>query len=995
MFTGLRDSYALLTLIALLPGAISWWSGRRLARLVDDPALPELLAAHEKHNGWMLVIAMAVFGVIAPWTFFALAFPLIFAGLIAAAYPLRRVLYHETWSFWSYLCFYPRLIAGMFGFWIVLMAMPGLAALAGKWDWLAAGGLAGVLVLWSMHSVDLVRLCLRTRPIGEGEFLSRCRALADACGVPQPRFERIELGGGVIANALALPSLRTSSVLFTDTVLDGFDQQELLAICAHELAHFEHYNPAHLRRLRLVTYVLIAVGAVAAPLLRIAGLDAVSLPIVVGFGTFLIALAIQLRGRQRQETACDLRAVELTGDADALVRGLTKLYTIARIPRRIEQLTDRAATHPSLARRIRDIRKAAGAAPVALDGEHAFTSADGRTVVTFDDAEVRWVERDAVTHSLGYSDLTELRVEAKRGRGSRLVALGAGARRWDMLLAGPDVARLQAVLDVVDGRLADPPRPRTVPSVIQGVVILTAASMVLALSQIAVAFVALLALLKPSVPLLVGAGVAALTAAGLVLRDHPGVICATLMSLPLAVTGLLLLAFAWAHRHDARQGLRPYITLLGVLAALAVVALTMSGLNVVRLHLSARSMTSAIVLLGAFAGALACSKVRRVRLNGAAVGAVALVVAVAASPTFLYLVAADPFLVHGPPLDWVPVGSAAAAEFAVPPGTSRIDLSPNGRYVAAYREADDDDEAPTFQVGRTGETLTSVAADDVAFVDDNRLLVVEAGSGGVTLKVLGLGSSLDVIWQQFVEDVVVPSFSLDRATGGWRVMGRRDDRSFVRVEGVLGTSGVQRRRWPAEDTFGGYARAVTTAGSDMLVFETRYDSGPLARVIPWQWTWGLVQPFNPVSRFTAIGDGGRRRFGESMLDVDCMADVLPGDGLVCSVHDGTRTHIVRIAARTGNVEGIGWLDGRFYSDQNVVRGWLTGWAGAAGAVAIRLTTGEVLQLPDSAGAVSSLSVAGDRLAAVTLGDGHFTVRVYPLPPDTRTPETMRAQRSPY
>jgi hypothetical protein len=311
--------------------------------------------------------------------------------------------------------------------------------------------------------------------------------------------------------------------------------------------------------------------------------------------------------------------------------------------------------------------------------------------------------------------------------------------------------------------------------------------------------------------------------------------------------------------------------------------------------------------------------------------------------------------------------------------------------VAAYRDSDDDDHASTFQVGRTGETLTSMAADDVAFVDDNRLLVVESGSGGVTLRVLGLGSSLDVIWQQFVEDVVVPSLSLNRATGGWRVMGRRDDRSFVRVEGVLGTSGVQRRRWPAEDTFGGYARAVTTAGSDMLVFETRYDSGPLARVIPWQWTWGLVQPFNPVSRFTTIGDGGRRTFGESMLDVDCMPDVLPGDGLVCSVHDGTRTHIVRIAARTGNVEGIGWLDGRFYGDQNVVRGWLTGWAGRR-AVAIRLTSGEVFHMPESAGAVSSVSVAGDRLAAVTLADSHFTVRLYPLPPDTRTVETMRAQR---
>ena len=215
----------------------------------------------------------------------------------------------------------------------------------------------------------------------------------------------------------------------------------------------------------------------------------------------------------------------------------------------------------------------------------------------------------------------------------------------------------------------------------------------------------------------------------------------------------------------------------------------------------------------------------------------------------------------------------------------------------------------------------------------------------------------------------------------------------MRVEGVLGASGVQRMRWPAENTFGGYARAVTSAGSDMLVFETRYDTSPLARVLPWQWTGGLVEPFNQVSRFTTVSDSGRRTFGESRLDVDCMADVLSAGGLVCSVYDGTRTHIVQIAGRTGNVEGIGWLDGRFYSNQNVVRGWLTGWADR-GAVAIRVTTGEVVQMPESAGAVSSVSVAGDRLAAVTMADDRFTVRVYPLPPDTPTPETMRALRTP-
>ena len=99
MFTSLRDAYVLLALIALLPGAVSWWSGRRLARLVDDPALPELFAAHGQRNGVVLVIAMVGLGFVASWTSLALVIPLSSGRLIAAAYPLRRVLYHETWSF--------------------------------------------------------------------------------------------------------------------------------------------------------------------------------------------------------------------------------------------------------------------------------------------------------------------------------------------------------------------------------------------------------------------------------------------------------------------------------------------------------------------------------------------------------------------------------------------------------------------------------------------------------------------------------------------------------------------------------------------------------------------------------------------------------------------------------------------------------------------------------------------------------------------------------
>lgn len=122
-----------------------------------------------------------------------------------------------------------------------------------------------------------------------------------------------------------------------------------------------------------------------------------------------------------------------------------------------------------------------------------------------------------------------------------------------------------------------------------------------------------------------------------------------------------------------------------------------------------------------------------------------------------------------------------------------------------------------------------------------------------------------------------------------------------------------------------------------------------------------------------------------------MADVLDG-GLACTVYDGTSTHIVKIDAGTGHVDGIGVLAGRFVSDRNVVRGWLSGWAGSR-AVAIRLATGEVLHMPERAGPALLLSVASDRLYAVMFGDSHFTVQVHPLPLNLRSPDVLHVQRT--
>jgi len=981
MFFNSSSLYLILVLITLAPGASAWFFSRRLIRRINDPALPEFLAAHRRRNGVLFVAAATGCAWLSVLAGGRVALTILgggliaYAGLIAAAYPLRRALYQETWSFLSYFLFYPRTLAGMFGFWIAVLALPDLTSQAGSYDWIIGLGLGSVLIIWNTRYADVARWCLGTAPLPEGELLAACRALAVKCNLPAMRFDRIVLNGGMIANALALPSLRSPSVLFTDTVLERFDRQEVLAICAHELAHFDHFNPNYLRRLRLRTVLLIAVGAIGAPLARVAGIEWGLLPNAFWLMAVVVALAMRAKGRQRQETMCDLRAVELTGDPEALVRGLTKLYTLARLPRRVATQTEQSATHPSLARRIRDIRKAAGSVPAPLASTHIFTSHDGRSTAAFEDSGVRWLDADGIAYSLSYTHLTELRVEAKPGRSPRLIAVGPAARRWELSLHESDVAPVQSVLDIVDGRLADPPlKTATVEPRIYKVIMLTLVTMSLSIWQLGLALIAVLAWFQPSLPLFVGAGLAAMVSAGFVLRDFGNGPFGELWWM-LATLGLAFFGLAWMLRQAPRGNPQRSIAVLAVAALCSMAVIGVHGFDPVALYRGARSVPSATIFLVALAGVLFCSAGRRMRTASAAIATAALALTGVASTAFLDRFGSDPFLVRSAPLRWVVLDAAPVQTFAVPAGVSRIGLSPDARYIAVYKSYDPDPRDQRVQVGRVGDALSSIPADDVAFIGDDALLVARSNADATTVTAQRLDDTNQVIWQRVVENVSQASLSVDRATRRWSLLGWSGDEAIVHVEGGLDGSSIEDHRWPVAQDRDGYITAMTSAGRDALILETRYAAAVMPRSIPYERTWAqLLMPPNAASRYATLTEHGRQASAYSRLDIQCAADLAAAGTLACTAYDDSRTHIVSIGADS-RVRGIGFLDDKFVGEQRIAPGWLTGWANGR-PIAIHLPTGEAFRMSSSTRALRLLPVADDRLAALTYGRNQFEVAVY-------------------
>jgi Zn-dependent protease with chaperone function len=978
MLLQIPGGWAATVLISLTPAAVRWWWGRALSRLADDPVLPERLAAQNRRFSAVSAGCAALLFV--GWPSSAIwSVPILIVGQAVGGFPLRKALYQETWSLGARLSFLGRLIVGVFGFWILLTATPWLVSRAGPFDWAAATGLALILALWNWYSDAILRALWRTQPITD-PIAGRFEALASACGLPMPRFEYVPMRGGVLANAVAVPSLRRSSVIFTDTLLARLTGNEAAAICAHELAHLEYYNIARLRRVHAINYTLILGAAAAAPLTRLWSGSSDLGPIIwLWPSAVLIALVVRARHRQKNETISDLRAVALTGDPEALAGALATLHAVARVPRRWDQQRERASTHPSLARRIRDIRAAAGIAAATLTPSAGFRAVTGEAVVTFDGTHLIWQERVGTTHLLDYAALVELRLHASATGAITLVAVERHGRRWQMTPRAEDLPVIQTVLDVVDGRLAhDAQAPAISPAVARLVAILGWSLAVVA-GQVAAGFVAVLAAISPGPLLLRSAGTAALAAAALSLRDG-GLFGGPETAALLATVGAGLLALGWVRRAEPARGERPLFAVLAVCSALAVATIGFGGLSPIRLHQGARSASGAVVLLVALGAACWTWRNRRAFRRAAfaaSLGAVA--VASLGSASFLDYVVRDPFLMSAPPVTWTAMTGPAIADFEVPFAVQTLHLSPHATLAAFERMEDDDSNArpasPGFHIGRPGGRLSPVDAAAVAFVDDNRALLLVMRDGAAEVRDVSFDDGPVVNWCERLPDIRWGTLTYEARANQWIAVGHDPAGQLVRATGTVRHAGTEMTTWKAPTEGGGGIETIGTQGAAAFIVEKRYMFGALHRVFLGG-IGPLLAPTYSESWLWRLRDGRRIEAGRSLLDASCVNDTLGDPRLVCTAFDGTRTRIVAIDIGSGSVTAVTTIDGHFRTGMGGTRGWLTGW-GDSGPLALRLATREAIHPPVPASEYVSMMSATDAvMGTVAWQYGASRIRLY-------------------
>lgn len=238
--------------------------------------------------------------------------------------------------------------------------------------WLPAAGLyaAGVAVLTCLAPLVLLPMFFRFEALPDDDLAGDIRRLLEQEGVGVSGIFRWGLGEKTRAANAAVVGLGASRrILLSDTLLDRYAREEIIAVVAHEVGHHRHHDiPRLLAASSLMAALVFLTAAALLPAAVASAAPAREASDVALFPLLALLLLVPalpcfpLLGAysRRREFAADAYAVRTLRSAEPLVSALQRLTQQNLIdpdpPRWAERLLH---GHPSVARRIERARRAA------------------------------------------------------------------------------------------------------------------------------------------------------------------------------------------------------------------------------------------------------------------------------------------------------------------------------------------------------------------------------------------------------------------------------------------------------------------------------------------------------------------------------------------------------------------------------------------------------------------------------------------------------------
>jgi len=976
--------------LALVPAAVNWWLTRRFPIDGDRRALPERHMALAQRVSVVSSSCAIAIGVLAQWSALWIL-PIQVIALACTNHRTRQLLFGETWPLHRYLLWRFRMFGGVWAYWVCLALTPAaIVYTSAPLRWWAAGVCGVVLLAWNRWYTRVLLFVLGASRLTRPDLNERFQHVFGRARVAAPEVWRVGCEGATLMNALALPSLTGNGVLFFDLLLERLSVEEITAILAHEVAHLEHYAP-RLRRLSLIGIALILVFISVG-----AGADMISTELpswlpVLSIATVFASVAMRARRMQPKETEADLRAVDLCGNPEALVSGLTHVYTVNHVPRRWSARTEERATHPSLATRIADIRRHAQAAdPPPPDERTVIASPEsGRwALIEHDRVTFLWTAPDATATAgdlverahrlerLAFAELSELRIASSRGGMLALTAADRHARRWSMSVHEHDAARVQAALDRVDHLIvASPSRPRQVRfgERLAAVIALMMGSAFGAFG--AVVLPALLVLRRPTRRLMIALSIALIGTAVAIAVNADDAYTEMLVLAMLSAVALWE-ARALGHAEPAHHGSAWQwidVVALSVPVVFGIALTAVDTRNLFDLHVAVRDHAWIPAAMMALAAFLWFSPARRTRRAASIVAVVAAVALTVSSPWFLHGIVRDDLVASMPEFTDATASLTTISTRTVDGSFNSVSLAPDGDTFLLAADADDSESegdvfSPRrFLVGASSGWSRSFEAPQAVLVDANRLLVLEHTTAGTRLRVDDVRSGQEM-WTLPIDS---KDFRLIQAApdGRWRAL-KTHGRQMARIDGRIDNADTLHTAWsipPGE----GYVDGRLSSGPFALgLTRTWHQQLLLWRYDEWQSTTTLMR----------VGLGSQSDIVRSRLSVECPTSPIGVDDIVCVSYDGRWSRFWTFDSRTGQLSAAGQRYGALWGVRPITSTLLAARDGLQSIlIALDSRTSTMLLHPWGACGINDFDVVAEAVVIACAGAGNTEVTIYRLP----------------
>lgn len=275
--------------------------------------------------------------------------PAFFGGLLAGYFLNREIFPDVTFMQWlQFIVAIWLLLSPVVVLVVAVFVMPGNFGIV---TWIIAV-CAVVLLLWLQFGLNIrVLRCLRVfRPAPE-RLAALVHNVSEKMSVPTPATWVVDTP---ISNAAALPGPR--QLVFTEKLLATHTDDEIKAICAHELGHLTEPESVRLTRLLLPLLLLpfvflkpidFVIGPAVNESTPGSAVNGFLCSILIVFVPVVLCFIIAKRLGRRMEKRADEVAVKHQEDPTVYARALERLYQTnqmpAVMPRRV-----RPSVHPDL-----------------------------------------------------------------------------------------------------------------------------------------------------------------------------------------------------------------------------------------------------------------------------------------------------------------------------------------------------------------------------------------------------------------------------------------------------------------------------------------------------------------------------------------------------------------------------------------------------------------------------------------------------------------------